>query len=179
MKRMVVLASVCALVAACSGDSSADADGDGEISAEEMKLEVAQADIKPQAGEYSASSELVSIEIPGAPEGMADMMKGAMKSQDNKFCITQEQADQGFEEMAKQSQDGNCTVDSFDVDGGDVDAKMTCSGDGANTMNITLDGTGTSTTMDMQITMEGTIPQMGEAKMVMRTTQKRIGDCPT
>ncbi|MEO9461040.1 MAG: DUF3617 domain-containing protein [Marinomonas sp.] len=178
MKRLVVLASVCALVAACSDDAPADADGDGEVSAAEMAAEVEKADIKPQAGEYSASSELVSIDIPGAPEGMADMMKGAMKSQDNKFCITQEQADKGFEEMAKESQQGDCTVKSFEVDGGDIDAVMSCSAAGQGEMSITLDGSGTATTMEMEVTMEGKLPQIGDAKMVMRTTQKRIGDCP-
>ncbi len=178
MKRIITLAATSALLAACSGSPETDADGDGEITGEEMAAAVEKADIKPEAGQYRATSELVSIDIPGAPAGIADMMKANMKAQTSEYCLTQEEADKGFEEMAKESQDGDCSVDSFDVNGGDIDAKMSCSAGGQGKMSITMDGSGTSTTMDMTVTMEGTVPSIGDAKMVLRSKSERIGDCP-
>jgi len=93
------------------------------------------------------------------------------------YCLTQEEADKGFEEMAKESQNGDCTMKRFDIDGGKIDAQMTCLAGGQGEMNITMDGSGTSTSMDMQVTMEGSMPGMGEAKMVLRSKSERIGDC--
>lgn len=177
MKRIVFLAASCALVAACSDSGSADTDGDGEVSAEEMAEAVADADIKPMAGQYRSTAELVSAEIPGAPANMVEMMKSGMAKHTNEYCLTEEEADKGFEKMAKESQDGDCTVDSFTVAGGDIDAKMTCSTDGKGKMNITLDGTGSPTKMDMTVTMDGSLPGLGQAKMVMRNQSERIGDC--
>lgn len=176
MKRIVFLSGACALIAACSSGET-DADGDGEISNAEMAAVVETSDIKPTAGQYRATAELVSVDIPGAPDGLEDMMRANMKSQTSEYCLTQEEADKGFEEMAKESQNGDCTMKSFEINGGDIDAQMTCSANGQGTMNITMDGSGTSTSMDMQVTMEGSMPGMGEAKMVLRSKSERIGDC--
>lgn len=176
MKRIVFLGSACALIAACSSGET-DTDGDGKISNAEMAAVVEKSDIKPTAGQYRATAELVSVDIPGAPEGIAEMMKTNMKAQTSEYCLTQEDADKGFEEMAKESQNGDCTMQSFDINGGDIDAKMSCVAGGQGEMNITMDGSGTSTSMDMQVTMEGSMPGMGAAKLVLRSKSERIGDC--
>jgi len=89
MKQIVFLGGACALIAACSTGET-DADGDGEISNAEMAAAVERADIKPEAGQYRATAELVSVDIPGAPEGIVEMMKTNMKSQTSEYCLTQD-----------------------------------------------------------------------------------------
>ncbi len=172
-----LFASIAALnLAACGGNNSADADGDGEITGAEV-AEMADEMVKPEAGQYRATTELVELEAPGAPPEAVEMMRGMM-SRSFEYCLTQEEADRGFEEMARESQDENCSFEKFDVDGGDIDAVMTCSGQGEGTMRMTMQGSGGRTSSEMTMTMEGNIPGQGEGRMVMNTSHERIGDCP-
>lgn len=179
MKKIVFLAASCVLIAACSdsGTADADADADGEISVAEMQEEAAGGVITPQAGKYKATIEMVSIEMPGAPDGVVEMMKSQMNVRTSEHCLTQEEADEGFEKMAEAAQQGDCTVKKFDMNGGDFNSEMTCNAGNEGKMSIAIKGKGTPTSMDMTVSMEGDMPGMGAAKMVMRTTQERIGAC--
>ncbi len=181
MRRMASMAAVAvlgaAMVSACGDAGSADADNDGELSMEEVAAEAASGAIKPEPGQYRADMEVISIDIPGAPAGVVDMMKNSMAGNSSEYCLSQEDVDKGFEEMARQSQSGDCKFDSFEADGGNIDARMTCNADGQE-MTITLDGTGGATSSEMTMTMDGTVPQMGKLNMKMKTTHTRIGDCP-
>ncbi|MDG5746979.1 DUF3617 domain-containing protein [Qipengyuania sp. XHP0207] len=175
--RTVLIAGAAALgLAGCGGGTSADADGDGEITSAEV-AEKAEEMVKPEAGQYRATSELVELEAPGAPPQAVELMRGMM---DNSFeyCLTQEEADRGFEEMARESQDSNCTFEKFDVNGSAIDAAMTCTGDGQGTMRMTMQGTGGRTSSEMTMTMVGNVAGQGEGRMVMKTSHERIGDCP-
>ncbi len=173
--RIVGIAAVVLLAASC-GNSGADADGDGQISMEEATAEAQSSAIRPEPGQYRAVVELISVDIPGAPPQVVDMMKQSMAQQTTEYCLTPEEAERGFEEMARQSNEGNCTFDRFDVDGGSIDAAMTCNQDGQN-MSMTMQGTGTSTSSDMTMTMNGDIPGMGSMAMTMNVEHERIGDC--
>ena len=133
--------------------------------------------VRPKPGKYSSTMKLLEVEMPGAPPEIVKMMKGSMGKRTTESCMTQEESDKGFEEMAKEMQDGDCTTEKFVVNGGDIDAVMTCKVPGQGEMKMTMDGTGTATSMDMKMTMEGDMPGMGEAKMVMSVESKRIGDC--
>ncbi|WP_324826832.1 DUF3617 domain-containing protein [Qipengyuania zhejiangensis] len=173
--RMIFLAGAAALSLSACGSDGADADGDGTISNEEV-AEAARDMVKPLAGQYRATTELVSFEAPGAPPEAVEMMRGAM-SRSFEYCMSQEDADKGFEEMARESQDDSCKFEKFDVDGGSIDAVMACSGGSGEEMRMTMQGNGTPTGSDMTMTMQGTIPGQGEGKMVMNTKHERIGDC--
>lgn len=175
MRNIVLVAAVGCLLAGCSSEVDADADGDGTVSQAEMAA-MADSAIRPDPGQYRSTTELIEADIPGAPANMVEMMKSGMANQTTEYCLTQEEADKGFEEMAKGSQDGECTTSKFVVNGGDIDAEMSCKA-GSGEMRMTMDGTGTTTSMDMTMTMEGEIPGMGDAKMVMRVQSERIGDC--
>jgi hypothetical protein len=188
MKRILVLTSACALIAACTEsapDGAMDGDvgaGEGEGSGEEISLnevqeKISEQRIKPKAGQYRSTAELVSIDIPGAPPEIASMMGEAMKGQTSEYCLTQEDVDKGFEEMAKETQEGDCSFQKFDMDGGDIDAVMSCTAPGDAQMKVAMKGKGTETSMDMTMTLSGKIPQAGEMSMVMKSRQERIGDC--
>ena len=132
--RILPLAAASVAIAAC--DSSPPASEGGEnLSMEEVAERAQEAAIKPEPGQYRVSMDVLEVDIPGAPAEIVNMMRGNMGGQSHEYCMTQEDVDKGFEEMARQGQDENCSFERFDIDGGDIDAKMTCDlpGQGAMT----------------------------------------------
>ena len=128
MHRIVTVAAASLALAACGG-SSADADGDGEITMEEAAAKSADM-VRPQPGKYRATVEFVDVSMPDAPQQVQDMMRGMFDRgpQTHEYCLTKEEADKGFEEMARQAQDNdtNCSFEKFDAAGGQIDAIMNC-----------------------------------------------------
>ncbi len=177
MKRIVSVLALAGAIAACSGPTDADADGDGVVSNEEM-AEVSGEAIKPKPGQYRSTTKLINVEIPGAPPEAIEMMKGGMDNQTSESCLTEEDAEKGFEEMAKGPQGDDCETTKFVMDGGKISAEMSCNAAGQGPMKMTLDGTGTETSMDMTMSMEGNMAGMGDMKMTMNIASERIGDCP-
>lgn len=168
--------SILALVA-CSSETPEADDGEG-ISMEEAAERVADNDMKPEPGEYQVNVEVLEVSLPGAPQGAEDMIRQQMGDHTSRYCLTQEEVDEGYERMATQSQAGSdCNFSRFDVDGGDLDAEMTCSAGGQGTMTITLDGEGTPTRSVMHMTMQGNMPGAGEMTIRTRATHERMGDC--
>lgn len=178
--QLTLAAAISALsLAACGSADDAGADAAGGLSSEEVADRASEA-IRLEPGQYRSTAELVRIDIPGAPAQVVEMMKRSMSGQNttSEYCLTPEDAANGYEEMAKNSADGECSFARFDVDGGDIDAEMVCRNVNGENARMTLDGTGTSTSSDMTMTMEMTIPEMGTGTMVMRARHQRIGDCP-
>ena len=101
-----------------------------------------------------------------------------MDGQAREYCLTQEDVDKGYEEMARQSQGGDCTFERFDVDGGTIDALMVCAGEQSNAMRMAMTGSATPTSSVMTMTMTGDMTGMGESTLRMKATHERVGDCP-
>lgn len=165
-------------LAACSGGEE-DKAGSGETVSSEEVAERARNVVKPEPGLYRSTVELLEVDIPGAPTGAADMMKGMMGGSDttSEYCLTQADVDRGFEEMLKNSQNGDCTFERFEANGGEIDAVMNCTAQGGNTMRMTMRGTGGATSSEMTMNMETEMPGMGKANMRMTAKHERIGDC--
>lgn len=179
--RYGAMAALAALVLSACGSSSvdADADGDGTVTTAEMNSAAAKAgtQFKPQPGQYSTTTQMIEIDMPGAPEAMKDMMGSAM-SRTSEYCLTSEMAERGFQDAIKQGQSDDCKITTFTMDGGDVDMAMTCAVDGGlGEMNVAMNGEVTPTTSDMTMAMKGRVPELGEVAMKMAYRQKRIGDC--
>jgi len=167
------------LLAACGG--STDADGDGEISAEEVAAEAGDA-IQPQPGQYRGSFELIEFEAPGMPaaarEQMQQIFSGGL-TEGIEFCITeQDVAENGAEGMVKGLAEGDCTTERFNVSGGSIDAEMQCPGEGGGTRTVKLNGRMTATSSDMTMETSQEMPQVGATTMKMRVRSERVGDCP-
>lgn len=168
-----------ALTACGSSSVDADADGDGNVTADEMKEAAAAVggDLKPEPGKYATKMELTEVDMPGAPQQFKDIMAASM-SQTMEYCLTPEMAEKGWEESIKEGQNGECDVNSFTMGGGKVDMTMTCAvEEGGGAMKLALTGDVTSTSSDMTMTMDGTIPELGPVKMTMDFEQERIGNC--
>ncbi|MEM7688896.1 MAG: DUF3617 domain-containing protein [Pseudomonadota bacterium] len=182
MKYILTPALAAFALTACGGGVvDADADGDGNITSEEMAEAVAASgdEIRPEPGKYSTTMDILEIDMPGAPEGMKDMMKSAM-GQSIEYCVTPEMAEKGYADSIKEGQNGDCTVSTFTLDGGDLDMAMTCKtgeGGAGSEMNMALNGAVTPTSSDMTMTMDGEVPELGAMSMKVAYKQNRIGDC--
>ena len=176
-KFLAVSAATVAL-AACGGSGNADADGDGRVSAEEMKN--AAADMEPlQPGEYKMSMELVELEDPTVtPEELeqAKSFFGMMSSMAPAKCMTAEELENPMVDLADNMQDGDCEVTSMNASGGNMKAEMSCSGD-KGAADVTLESTSTATSSQMTMTAVETTEQ-GPKRMVMKIGMERQGDCP-
>ncbi len=175
----LALASSSLALASCGGgdDGTPDSGPSENLSAKEVAERTRDSAIKPEPGQYRVNMEVLEVSIPGAPQGAADMMRGMMGGQTHQYCLTQDEVDEGFENMAKQSQDGDCTFDRWDIDGGDFDGKMTCNVPGQGKMTMTMTGTGTPTRSEVNMTMQGNMAGMGDSTIRMKATHERIGDC--
>lgn len=170
--------AICLMLAAC-GDGASDPKTADEVIAEAANL------VKPLPGQYRSSAEMISFDVPGLPPAQADRLKemaGGLSSSDQTFCLTQEQADQGFADTVRQLGEGDgkmsCEFTRFDADGSALDAALSCSGMGAS---ATMDMTGELQPDRSKIRMEmsqsaGPIPG-GSMDIVMEIVSERIGDC--
>ena len=171
----LVALSLC--LAACGSDADVDTSANENLSAEEVAQRTRDSGIKPEPGQYRVNMEVLEVDVPGAPAGMVDMMRGAMGGQTHEYCLTQDEVDKGFENIARQSQDGDCTFDKWDVDGGDFDGQMTCNAPGEGKMTMAMTGKGTATRSEVNMTMQGSMGGMGESTIKMKAVHERIGDC--
>lgn len=175
MKRIIMAMAGAALVAGCSGGGDADADGSGDVSLEEAAKQAEASGLKPEAGFYKATITMTGIEIPGMPAEMEG--HGAGMTTTTEYCLTQAEVDKGFEEMMKRGQNGECSYERFNLDGGDLDAVMVCkTPQGDARMEMT--GTATPTTSDFTATMAMNFDGMGEGTMKFAAKHERVGDCP-
>lgn len=189
VSRLAVLCLAPLALAACGSDEAAeqsDAAAQDTLTAsqgmsnDEIEAEMKKA-VRPKPGQYTSTAELVELDVPGIPAAQAKQMKDMMVaslSRTTSRCLTPDEAEKGFEELAKAQQEG-CTVDSFKVDGGKFVGKMSCDNDDARG-TMTMSGTGTETGSEMDMAMDMTSSNLpgGRMAMKMHVTSKRTGDCP-
>lgn len=176
MKRItLVVAAGAALLAGCSGGGSADANADGEITAQEVAKKAEAEIAKPEPGLYKTTVTMTEIAIPGMPPEMNG--HGAGMTTTSQKCLTQEEVDKGFEELFKQGQNGDCTYERLNLAGGKVDAVMVCnSKTGSARMEMT--GTTSTTGADLAAKMAMEFDGAGKGTMSFTAKHERIGDCP-
>lgn len=174
MKHITIIAAAGAmLLAGCSG-GTADADGDGEITAKEVADKSKAEGIKPEPGLYKSTITMTELDVPGMPAEMKGHGAGQVITTED--CLTQEEVDKGFEELMKQGQNGECTYETFNLNGGKLDAVMVCKspeGSARMTMSGTTSATSSEFTAESKMNFEG----MGEATLKFTGKHERIGDC--
>ena len=175
MRAPLVTLAVCLALAGC--DSGPDSDGDGTVSMSEAREEIERSDIRPEPGLYRVSVEVMEVDVPGAPPQAIDMIRNMMGGQSHEYCLTPEDAAKGYEETVRQSQDGACGFERFELADDEIDAQMVCDAPGRGKSTTTVTGKVTPTSSQLEMAMEGTVEGMGEATFRMRSTQERTGDC--
>ncbi|MAY19796.1 MAG: hypothetical protein CL955_04185 [Erythrobacteraceae bacterium] len=179
--RGAALASVFAL-AACGG-TSADTDGDGKISQDEVEAAVAAVEITP--GEWENTVEFTDIQFDKSklpPEAQAfivpmlESMKGQVQT--SKSCVTEEEASKPQAEMFSGNEDADCEYTKFEFSGGQMDMAMTCNDPQSGTAKITNTGSYSADAYDMKMTVELEDNEMGAMTITAASTGKHLGACP-
>ncbi|WP_394728552.1 DUF3617 domain-containing protein [Altererythrobacter sp. GH1-8] len=183
MKRFAALALATGLLAACGSDNgTADADGDGVISADEMRDEMADgSNGKMRPGQWEQTMTITEFDVPGMPEEMKGMMSGQLgQTITMSHCLTEDEAAKTDADFFAGEGQENCEFQEFDRSGNRMTLRMTCSTPEGGTAKIAMDGEFSedsySLTMDNQVTGISGMPG-GEMKMKGQMSAKRIGDC--
>lgn len=179
--RPTFLIPAAAIVLGGCGQEAAEPRTAEQVVAEAGKLE------KPRAGQYETKVEVAEFSVPGLPAQQAEQMKNMVAGAQGKasqYCLTEAEAQKGFEDSVRKMSEGNgqmqCDFDRFAVDGGKLDAALTCRGPQGMTANIAVDGRASSEASTMHMTMEQKSAMLpgGGIRMEMNMNSRRIGDCP-
>lgn len=183
MLKQFLAASAALALAAC-GSESADTDGDGQISQEEVNAAVSAVEITP--GQWENTVEFVDIEFdesrlpPEAKEFLVPMlnsMKGQVQTNTN--CVTPEQASQPQAEMFSGNDANDCEYTKFEFSGGTMDMAMTCTDPNSGTAQITNVGTYTEDEYDMQMKIQLEDNEIGTMTITANSQGEHLGDCPS
>ena len=153
-----------------------------------VKATVTSKTINP--GQWSVSTEVISVDMPGLPEKQKAMMSAMTKAmvgkkQINESCVTKAQAEKPPTEMFSGKNGAGCSFDKFSIDNGEMNAVMKCSapGGGPGAMTMTMAGQfgGDSYDIGSDMTVSGMGAAPVGAAMTVRShsTGKRTGDCKT
>ena len=179
MRITTALAAISAIALTACGDSGTvdDPSDPEQVAAAADRL------AKPQPGQYQMTAELVEFSVSGASEEEQEMMNAMFQpgtQQTNSFCLTEEEADQGFTEFvtAMENVPEECEFSNFTVEDNALNATMSCDDNQGNTGDVQFEGTVSETGSDMRMTMDmTTAPDDRTVRMVMRNTTERTGEC--
>jgi len=175
MRYSIVLPLAAVLALTACGDSA-----DEVTTAEDVADEMADGP-QPLPGQYTTSTEILEFSVPGLTEEMQTMMQSAMAegaSEGASYCLTAEDAATSREDMIKSMTESDCTVQRFDVSGGNIDAALQCpTGTEGISGDVTMTGTMAEDGADMQMSFKTQVPELGEATIRMRMVSQRVGDC--
>jgi len=165
-----------ALVLTGCGDKADEAKSPREVAKEAARME------RPEPGKYRSTVKVLEFEIPGLPPQQAEQMKRMMQGmggKDAEFCLTEQDAQGGFEEMVRKTQEGNCTFRRFDATANTLDAEMTCETAPGAIATIAMKGRTSADRLEMKMEMDQSAASLpgGKVHMKMEMTNERIGDC--
>ncbi len=161
MKTQMLMTAAALALAAC-GSSDKSGGGSG---------------VSLQPGEWEMKMEVVDVKAEGLPAGMADGMKKSASST-TKTCMTPEEAKGPKGDIFAGDKSGSCKSEGFKWEGGRIQGKTTCPGQGGTGQTVmTMDGRYSPQSIDM--TMKSETDLMGKPMtMEMRVSGKRVGECP-
>ncbi|MFC3102166.1 DUF3617 domain-containing protein [Altererythrobacter lauratis] len=176
MRFICLLPVAAVLTLTACGDSAEDSPTTLEEAAEEMTEGPT-----PQPGQYTTTTELLELNIPGLTPEMQQMFEQMMAEgaqEGASYCLTAAEVTSSREEMLKNMTESDCTVQRFDMSGGTIDAALTCPpGTDGISGDVRMTGTMSETGADMTMSFKTQIPDMGEATIRMRAVTTRVGDC--
>ena len=175
------------MLAACDNSPKVEAEN---ASIEEVAGKVREANagsttiVRP--GQWESSVELESIEVPGMPADAVAQMKKTMArvATGHKSCLTPEQAETPNADFLTAQKGSNWTYSGFEMAGGTIKGNVSCTGGQGGNATVAMKGiyTPASYTMTMDVTSAGMGgPQAQDMKMhmKMKTSSKRVGECPS
>jgi hypothetical protein len=179
MRKFVLAGAAMLALAACSG-KNADQNGDGNVSPEQIKSEMAEGGgFEMQPGEWEVKINFSSIEGKGIPEQAKAALKEQMaKGSTSKSCLTKEQTDKPGADLFGSPEGSNCTFAKFDRSGNKMSIDMTCKPAGPMVLNSKMEGSFGA--QEYSMTMEQDMEGLPTGPIVMKGTieGRRLGDCP-
>ena len=127
-----------------------------------------------QPGQWETVVTVKSVEMPGAPPQVAQMMRQRMGGAPtrSRYCITPEQAAKGPQEMLKQN--SSCNFSKYAVTGGVIATEMTCT-QGGGTMTARANGSYTANSFS--VTSNAVMSGQMSMRIATTSTGKRLGPC--
>lgn len=127
-----------------------------------------------QPGQWETVVTVKSVDMPGAPPQVAQMMRQRMGGAPtrSRYCITPEQAAKGPQEMLKQN--SSCKFSKYAVTGGVIATEMTCT-QGGGTM--TARANGSYTPNSFSVTSSAVMSGQMSMRIATTSTGKRLGPC--
>lgn len=133
-----------------------------------------------EAGEWTMTTQMTDVEIPGMPDEMVEQMRAQMDDQTETStrCITEEEAaNPGANLFAPEDASEDCQFTDSTVEGGVINVQGSCEApNGQGTATMSIEGSYTATTMqaDLSVNVEG-----GPMAMNMSGTMsaERTGEC--
>jgi len=170
------------LLAACGKPSEEKQTGAGNVSAEAPDVAeqpAATEQMKIKAGQWTATTELVSMDIQGVDPAL---LKGNIgQKTEIRNCVTPEQASRPAAEFFANPdvKSGRCKSEKFEMAGGRMSAVVVCQpGDGqAGPMRMEMTGTYAPDAYETTVTMTGQGgPNGADMKMVAKSSGRLIAD---
>ena len=180
--KATVLLIACAALAACNKSPEIhETNASIEQVAEDARQANAASGIALRAGQWSMSGTLVDMSFPGMPASAQADVKKMMGEKNNftkEYCLTPEEAKRPRGKFFGGKPSDNCRYESFDMEGGKVDAVMRCEGrPGGGDMTMKINGTYAPESYSTDAAMEMSGTGRGGMSMKMHMEAKRIGDC--
>jgi hypothetical protein len=180
MKTMVLLIA-CAALAACNKSPEIhEKNASIEQVAEAAGKANAGAGIVLRAGQWRLTGTMEDISFPGMPaSAQADVkrMMGEKNSFTTEYCLTPEEAKRPRGKFFGGKQSDNCRYETFDMEGGKIDAVMRCEGQPSGSMTMKISGTYAPDSYSTTAAMEASGEGRGGMSMKMHSEARRIGDC--
>lgn len=166
----------CALLAACNQGPEVREEN---ASVAEIQNKVANAGgatsfVRP--GRWESTVTIEEMKIPGMSSDMANNMPGFEgRTQTSVNCLSEADAKRPKEDFFT-GDNKNCRYDRFTMANGKIDAVMKCTEQGV-TNTMTMQGSYSPTTYNMQMSMEGGGGGAQGMAMKMRVDAKHAGQC--
>ena len=171
--RLILSVAAAALTLAACGSSKDEDAKDAALSADD----VGAGDLTLTAGQYSSQVELVEFDLPGLPADVKSMAERAFADGAKEPSLTCVTKDSTPEEWISEMNQSNCTASDFKQSGNSFTATMQCKDAEGLNGTVNFEGTVGGDKVQMEARFEQAIPQVGTAKMHMRVTGTRVGDC--
>lgn len=167
------------LLAACGSGAQVEAENASVAEVQAKIKEAGGASEMLNPGRWESTVRIEKVDIPGMPAELAERMKKAMAGRTSASCLTPEQAKKPAAEFFAGKDRQGCRYDHFRMGDGELDAKMTCGGQGGGA-TIAMKGDYTPDSFRLAMTMDGkgmaNAPQ-GAMSMAMAVDSKRVGEC--
>ena len=171
--RHSIAAAAGLLLVACGGQESGNKQGDGnEANASAGAGGGSAATMR--AGEWEMTTQVVSMNIPNMPQGMAPPTPPPTTV---RSCLTEEQVAQpNANFLTGKGENGGCRSENMSMTGGRIQGSVVCTAQGSE-MRMTLSGTFGAESLDL--TQQVHASAQGQTMQTeVRTTGRRVGECP-